>query len=244
MPAITRIIYRFCKAHDARIIQVLQHEQASLYFVCALADEKKELHFIHPDICSDYLRYGQLFLKADELLNKRTKANCGGEGARSFYVPAPPQAFIYYLLKKIDKKNIDPTQGAYLSAEWGKNQDGALAQLLRFFPVSDATLIANAAKSNAWSEVSSQLPHLQKTLRSRLSFSVKQRYGEVIRRVLRVGQPTGMHVVFLGSDGSGKSTIIDHVERDLAPAFRPNKPVSSKAFLWSASASWECNSCH
>lgn len=231
MPTITQIIYRFCKAHDARVIQILRHEQASLYFVCALADQTNELHFIQPDICSDYLRCGQLFLKADELLNKRTRTNYGGEGAMSFYVPAPPQAFIYYLLKKIDKKDINNSQGSYLTAEWNKNPDGAMAQLLMFLPVSDATLIANAAKNNAWSEVSSNLSHLQKTLRSRLPFSVKQRYWEIIRRVLRVSQPTGMHVAFLGADGAGKSTIIEQLERDLAPAFRNTKRYHLRPFF-------------
>jgi thymidylate kinase len=44
--------------------------------------------------------------------------------------------------------------------------------------------------------------------------------GTLGRAIKRVAQPTGIMVVFLGPDGSGKSSVIDRVERDLAPAFR------------------------
>jgi thymidylate kinase len=37
---------------------------------------------------------------------------------------------------------------------------------------------------------------------------------------MRIRQPTGLHVVFLGPDGSGKSTVIQRVYEDLKPVFR------------------------
>ena len=37
--------------------------------------------------------------------------------------------------------------------------------------------------------------------------------------VRQIAQPTGLFVVFLGADGSGKSTVIAQVERDMSPAF-------------------------
>ncbi|MCK4391083.1 MAG: hypothetical protein KAV83_12705 [Desulfobacterales bacterium] len=43
---------------------------------------------------------------------------------------------------------------------------------------------------------------------------------DLIRRINRLCIPTGLHVVFLGADGSGKSSILQKVEVSLVPAFR------------------------
>ena len=46
------------------------------------------------------------------------------------------------------------------------------------------------------------------------------RIDEVRRLARRVLRPTGLVVGVLGADGSGKTTVVEHLERELAPAFR------------------------
>jgi thymidylate kinase len=48
---------------------------------------------------------------------------------------------------------------------------------------------------------------------------LKYQWGDYRRKIKRVFHPTGLMVVFLGADGSGKSTVIDRVVRSPGPAF-------------------------
>ena len=48
------------------------------------------------------------------------------------------------------------------------------------------------------------------------TFSRLNDFSHGVKQILK---PTGLFVVFLGADGSGKSTVIAQVERSLAPAF-------------------------
>ena len=215
------MLFRFCRQRGVRVVQALQHEQTAWYFVLAWTDEAGRLAFLHPDICADYLRLGRPFLSADEILAGRTR--WFDREARSFFIPAPAQAYIYYLLKKIDKCDLNDQQGRYLSSQWKKDPIAAAMQLRRFWAESEAKLISQAAETNLWDQVRANLPKLQGVLRSALRFSAKHAYLELTRKIGRVLQPSGLLVAMLGADGAGKSAVLAQVEQDLAPAYRCTK---------------------
>lgn len=215
------LLFLFCRQQHVRIVQALRHEQTAWYFVLAWTDAAGQLCFLHPDICADYLRLGKPFLKADEILVGRTR--WFDKEGRSFYTPVPAQGFIYYLLKKIDKCDLNDQQGRYLSSQWKKDAIAAGMQVRRFWPEREAELIAQAAETNQWNQVRANLPKLQRALRSGLPFSAKHFYLELKRKISRVVQPTGLLVALLGADGAGKSTVLAQVEQDLAPAYRRTK---------------------
>lgn len=221
----------FCTEHNLRFIQQIQHEQTAWYCVFAWVDDSGNVQVLDPDICTDYFRMGRRLLRAEELLAKRVPGvdNRGKQG--SFYIPSPAQAFIYYLLKKIDKGELNPRQEEYLSSVWEKEPTESLKQIKRFWPKEDATLLASAAEKNEWATVQAELPRLQKTLDVTLPFSFRNWWFELVRKVKRVIQPTGVLVVFLGSDGSGKSTVLAQIEHDLAPAFRRTKQYHLRPFF-------------
>jgi thymidylate kinase len=176
---------------------------------------------LHPDICADYLRFGQPFLKAHEILAGRNR--WFDEEGRSFYTPAPAQGFVYYLLKKIDKSDLNEQHGRYLSSQWKKDPIAAGMQVRRFWTEREAELIAAAAETNQWDPVRANLPKLQRALRRGLRFSAKHFYQELRRKMSRMVQPTGLVVAMLGADGAGKSTVLSQVKQDLAPAYRRTK---------------------
>jgi serine acetyltransferase/thymidylate kinase len=64
------------------------------------------------------------------------------------------------------------------------------------------------------------LPRLRRALRRSAPLSAAGVLGELKRRVERALRPTGMTVAVIGPDGSGKSSVIERVLADLAPAFR------------------------
>ncbi|MCE2509405.1 MAG: thymidylate kinase-like protein [Alphaproteobacteria bacterium] len=211
---------RFCLNHGVHFVQALQHEQTATYYALGWRDEKGELRFLHPDVCSDYLRYGRRFLTAGEILSGRRLARDEAGNSLGFHVPAPASEFIYYLLKRVDKRSIGPREGNHLNAEWQRDPEGAARQVWRFWRGRVAQAIVDAAKRNDWSTVRAELPQLQKKLCRRIPRQLGD-LGPMLTRICRrVLNPTGFWVAFLGPDGAGKTSVQRRVSEDLAPAFR------------------------
>jgi thymidylate kinase len=84
-------------------------------------------------------------------------------------------------------------------------------------------MLAQAASTNDWDPIRDEMRRFQSLLRKALSFSVIHVFRENLRKLRRFFRPTGLMVVFLGPDCSGKSTIIGYAERNLAPLFRRTK---------------------
>ena len=173
------------------------------------------------DFCSDYFRRGRRLLTADEILARREPAVDETGTAKGYSVPPADVRFIYYLLKKIDKGELSDTHADYLSAQWHEDASSASDQLRRYWPgAADAELLAQAAATNEWDAVRAALPRLQRALRRSVPRSPAWLLGECRRRLGRALRPTGLFVVFLGPDGSGKSSVIERLLDDLAPVFR------------------------
>jgi serine acetyltransferase/thymidylate kinase len=219
--SIARTLARFCRAHDVRLVQMIQHEQTAVYFVIAWHTAAGAPRFLAVDFCSDYFRGGRRLLTADEILMQREIAVDDLGSLKGFYVPPPHMQFIYYLLKKVDKRELHDAHGDYLSNQWREDAGGAWGEVCRFWPVpADAELLAHASATNQWTAVREALPRLQRSLRRAVPHSAAWVFGEAWRRLARALRPTGRVVAFLGPDGSGKSSVIQRVLDELTPVFR------------------------
>lgn len=221
LPEIMAEIARRC---DARLIQHLQHETTASYFVLARLQGAR-ISFLHPDSCSDYRRSGRIWLEARKLLQNRVRHAYG------FWVPLAADAFSYYLIKKLDKQSLDEHQVAFLTRLYQDDTALCRARLYNLLPAAEASLIEHALKSRqgfegiAWQSVSLCLPHLASALHKHAHPNAwrqraLQRWQEWQRIWRRLRQPTGLRVVFLGPDGSGKSAVIEGVSAQLSQAFR------------------------
>lgn len=218
---IARTIARFCRAHGLQLVQLVRHERTAAYFVLAWRGPRGAPRFLAPDFCSDYLRDARLLLRADEMLAQRELAVAGLGTVKGFYVPPPHMQFIYYLLKKIDKQELSERHGDYLACLWHEDAGGAWGEICRFWPQAGAAeMLAHAAATNQWAAVRDALPRLRRSLRERVPLSFGWTIGECRRVIERLARPTGLTVAFLGPDGSGKSSVIERVLAELAPAFR------------------------
>jgi thymidylate kinase len=217
---ISSLLATFCNTHRLQLVQMLQHEQTAQYFAIAGFDDHGRLHFVHPDFSGDYYRMGKPFLSSEELLCDRVPALDAGSQPKGFYVAAPAKEFIYYLLKKIDKQQLTDRHGAHLSKHWHRDPAGARMQLQRYWQGAHLELLEQAAVSDNWNSVRDVLPALQRALHDRIRFTPTATLGEYRRLLRRALHPTGFAIAFLGPDGSGKSSVIENVRLDLAPAFR------------------------
>ena len=221
LPLARKSLLKFCNEQGIKIAQVLQHEQSAWYYVLAWFDEAGHLKTFDPDICGDFFRYGNLFLKADQVVSGRMRKQADATNSSAgFFIPTPARSFIYYLLKKIDKGVLDERHGEYLSSQWRLDVQGGMAGIQRFWPELEAGILAKAATNSDWTAVRKEIGKFRALLREAIGFTLRYRWNELVRKLRRLFCPTGLMIVFLGPDGSGKSTIITCAQNDLAPLFR------------------------
>ena len=220
VPEARRLIRRFADKYQLDIVQLLQHEQSAFYYVIAWMDKKNRVRFLKPDLCGDYFRDGRRLISAGELLSERRRA-VGADGCdKGFYVAAPQHEFLYYFLKRVDKKSVEDTHCEHLSLQWRLAPAQARTCVDRFFGPRYAERVGEAAESGNWTLVRDILPELRRSLQAAANTSIKEHWRELVRRLSRMVRPTGLMVAFLGVDGAGKSSVINRVLNDLLPVFR------------------------
>ena len=197
-------------------VQVISHEKTAHYCIISVARKSKHV-LLKPDVCSDYYRRGTLFLKADYLLENRVLSPKG------FFQLAPAREFIYYLLKKVDKGHITPDQFQHLHLQWKQDPSGCSSACFPFFGPKLQSILRCSFNDNDASLFSDHLSAFRKDLHHKLNRNLTGQLKHLSNRVLRVLQPTGLVVAFMGPDGSGKTTVINGVKETLGEAFRQNK---------------------
>lgn len=200
----------------ARLVQAVTHEHGATWHVLARR-QGASLACLQLDGCTDYRRAGRTWLSAAALLARRWR------DARGRWLPAPADAFAYYLIKKIDKGSLSDAQGRQLQDCLAQDPEGCGLRLRALFPEPAAARIALALRAADWTALRGQLPTLRRDLRRHVPAgprSLPDRLRHGLLRLRRLRFPTGLTVVVLGPDGCGKSTALAHLSVALAPVFR------------------------
>lgn len=202
---------------DFKLVQVLQHEQNAYYMVLALLENQRlKPMFLHPDVCGDYYRYGRLLLQADALLKDRRF-----DPEKQCPVASPQMEYLYYLLKRIDKQSLNVSHGSHLQAQYLQAPAQCAEALQPYWrSENERELLCQASARNHWEPVNACIQNLKQSLQPLRPCGGVAWLRETQRKIKRLLQPTGLWVVFLGVDGSGKSSVWNQVQSDLAPVFR------------------------
>jgi thymidylate kinase len=212
-----------------RLTQQLQHETTASYYVLACS-RPGEVRYLHPDPCSDYRAHERVWFRPDTVLAHRRKHKDG------FWVPAAADAFIYYLIKRILKQDLCADHTSFLTRLYCEDPDGCMQRVTERLPPASARLVAEAGNSGDWKPVVQVVPQLSKEfLRSAFRYSLRERLLELMRRLRRLAQPTGLYVALLGPDGVGKSSVITHYIPALEPAFRRSEYFQLRPHLFRGS---------
>jgi thymidylate kinase len=197
-----------------RLVQELRHETTARYFAMAQSGPGKIL-YLHPDAATDYRRSGRTWLRAEAALKRRRRH------ANGFWVAAAADNFHYYLIKCIDKGRLEERQARELSRLFGEDAQGCEEALALRFSRASAEQIAAACRSGEWGPALERAQALDEELLARAATdSLGTRVAEMARRLGRWARPTGLWVAVLGPDGSGKSTVLEQLEKALALGFR------------------------
>ncbi|CAN5874773.1 hypothetical protein BH18ACT11_BH18ACT11_00940 [soil metagenome] len=212
----------------ASIVRAFKGAQNTLYTLYLHRQYDGKPVFLELDLWTDCRRKGYVFFDGGELLKARRTFEY-------FDVLSPEFDFTCALIKGL-VEGLHDARAQRLSELYSENPSGCTKQLARFLPATEASLIVGAARSGDWEPIYRQREHLRQALLENMSREQplgKARFwlSEIRTRVKACIQPEGLMVVFLGTDGAGKSTVTARIEQELAPAFsstkRYHRPVAS-----------------
>ncbi|HOY70141.1 MAG TPA: hypothetical protein PKV03_02765 [Methylotenera sp.] len=212
-------LFKESKTHfGAPLIQVLQHETTACYYILA-NQVGGRIAYLHPDAAASYRRKGRLWLQSDAVLSSRQQTATG------FWVPATAVEFEYYFVKRIDKRLVEARHLERLASLLASDFEACHAVVASLVPANQVEMIINAIQVQDVAWFASQRDVLQAMLadshsKESLFARLSSFFKNVIRQVHRILHPTGLVVAVLGPDGSGKTTVIEHIESEFSPAFR------------------------
>jgi len=157
------------------------------------------------------------FYSGTEILHGRRRYN-------EFYIPTAETEFGCSLIRRIIKRSISSSYAFRLSQLYKDHPAACREQVFRFFGKGSRDLVIHAADSGDWQPVQARLHELKRQL---IIKAVVRRPIQVVlnlikgavRRARRWLEPTGFHLVLLGPDGAGKSSVAAGVRQSLAPVF-------------------------
>lgn len=198
---------------DWSIVQTWQHE--NLAVDCVISNN---VEFLQVDFCINYERNGRNLIDIEILIEDRFKY-------KNFYVPSQSSEYIYILLKKILKLEFTESsmkQLTNLNINMSESDKKRTNILIRKYLSDEVYLtIERAILSNTYDRVDLKLARrnlLKKS--SHIIDNLKYIYFELTRILRRLIKHTGLFVVILGVDGSGKTTISSRYKSNYSCAFR------------------------
>ncbi len=175
--------------------------------------------FLQMHVSSDYeMSPHRRFYRGQQILDERKHHG-------SFWIPKASTEFGCILANRISKASFKDRHLQQLQALFKHDPAGCTQEISRFFSGPSSYVIRNAAETGNWVGVMENIRFLRdELLRSSFKQSplatVRLFVGSWTRRAMRwIKPPCGLHVVFLGPDGVGKSTVIDLVRERLKGAF-------------------------
>jgi thymidylate kinase len=206
---------------DNQLVLACDRGNASIAAAAAAGSDTPKFLRVH--LRPDYRRVGRFFYEGDEVLAAQPPR--AGRDAEAFATPMSPREFGCYLIEKIAKVCFAPVHERVLAEAFRNDPDGCANELRRFWSAANASLLEAAARSGNWEIVRRAQADLRGELRRAAFFrrpfwTIGYRLAKGVRRVVEFLRPsTGLHVVMLGPDGVGKTTVVEELQHDLASAF-------------------------
>lgn len=209
LPSLTAIQEELGRQHNWAVVQSFQHGVFAYYNVLTCLNDPSQKLLL--DACSHYARARRLLVPDYVLLDGRHRYG-------HYWIPEPRAEFIYEATKLFDAKKKDPTMYLpKLRGLWEQDKEGSQKLFTRAFGDTGRTL-------EEWFSRPPEDWHcLRGHMLRRNRFGLWLLIRESIRVWMRITKPTGFQITLLGSDGSGKSTLIKLLNENLNVFFRRSK---------------------
>lgn len=151
-------------------------------------------------------------------------------------IPTPSDSFLYYLIKRIDKKSLSEVQFEYLMHLWSLASIDIEKSLSDFFTPSSTKLIKDSANKNDWAPIIQNITLLHTELQQSAKFSFTRHLWKIKCLISRFFKPTGLFVAIFGPDGSGKSSVISTLKPKFDNIFRSTEVIHLRPRLGQSSS--------
>ena len=190
---------------NARVVQWLN--DGAQWIVLASNDPVPTMLQLH--VSYDYELGRRIFYRGSEDSRERRQPR------EDFWIASVKMEFGCVLANRISKAKLDPRRQERLAALFEQDAQGCVRQIARSFNPENARAVSMAVRTNDWDEVVGDIEPMRGDLLKQCKKTDVIRPW--LRRVKRWLRPDcGLHVVFLGPDGVGKSTVIEAVKENLS----------------------------
>ena len=215
------VLCKFCDKYRYELIRADYHATGIRFDIISHHAGLGPVIFPGPDVLlyPTWKIKGSIGLSFAELLSTRIQTKQG------YFIPDPANAFLYYLVRQLDKGNLTTEHEKFLSYLWHQDPTGCQQSLESVFDEYSVCLIAKAFQQGDWTHVESSILHLYLLLKSKSKPSISRLMWNSKRYIHRTTRPTGLFIAVFGPDGSGKSTVIAKVLEFLSSEFRSTRCI-------------------
>ncbi len=206
------VFFKYCEINQYRIINSRLHSTGIRYDYL-IKVEGQAVIFPGPDILLNTLFKirGDIGLSYHHLLSRKILSDS------LYFKPANVDDFVFYFIKRIDKNDISKNELSTLIKFFSGNEVEIIESLGGFFSSDQCELIHHGLLKGFLS--TSFVNELHNHLRVKSKFTIRNYLYDIKRIPSRIVNPTGLIIVFLGVDGSGKTTIGNGIKSKIAPIF-------------------------
>lgn len=203
LPKLLPLLREIASRQGWVLASVVQAKLSAQYAVCF--DRENPRRCIQLDACGHYVERGCFVLRDEELLQ-------GRRAFKFFNIPAPASEFAYLLAKALLKGKALDSVLPRLRELWQADSAGAERWFQKLLGDSVGGLAPWFTRPvTEWER------ELRPRIRAQNRFGLADHCRELARAVWRIRRPVGLHIVILGPDGVGKSTLISQL---MLPCFR------------------------
>ena len=214
--AVDDILSEVAKDVGTKLIQKLHYDIPHCYqYILAYTDVAESPQFRVLDFHHDMHGVGCYRITTPVLLqNLRSYKN--------FYIPYSPTEAVYLMLKRIFKYDLQPHHELYIQQLYQENRQDVTALLTKYFGKHGAQELEENICTGNWEKNHQYIPKYQRCLRKIWNpWRVLQSFAWLSMRVVkRFVYPTGLLVVLMGPDGSGKTCVGDALCKRMLGGFR------------------------
>lgn len=215
---IDETVHYFSEQGNFQVVQMYHQDRyARNYF---LYDPKKH-SLLNLDLYGELSRLGTRILNEKEVFESHVKF-------KHISILRPEQEFIQYLVKKIDKGSISFNAFEKLNSLFDVSKQACGTYLCSFFKDTANELSAIFERSDLASFIDN-VNRFKEDFKNNPKTAKEPFVFKSVRLAKRVYHPTGIAIGFLGPDGSGKSTVIELLNKRILPFRRTDyfhlKPI-------------------
>ena len=202
---------------EFEIVQKLHYDVPHCYYYILAIPNQEGFLYLHLDCMYDPMGINGYYFPANDLLVERFE----DEGV---YAPTPSAELMYLLVKKARKKEIGESTKQDVESLYQSNKLACKEYLLKYFDQAMTATICDALENGSIDKKETLFQIHNAWRDNRFSndrwLRLKRLTYQAIRSIKRILKPSGIFVVLMGPDGSGKSTIAEMVLRSAGNGFR------------------------